>query len=166
MENHYQRTLRKLLVPFALLCLSPFLLAQHDEGVSMVGRDPETPFRYVIVEGVSEIEKFVNKDPKRLHIEVLMEDKAFNEKNLIKLFDLISRRFVSKESLWIAVYTSLDAIFTPEERDGQAMYERVSDYKRFKYAFMYRNGYGDFFYYAIPGKVKEKKVILRAGPTR
>lgn len=126
-------------------------------------RSKSTPFRYVIVMGTSEIERYINQSG-NTDIEVLMEDKAFNEKNLIILFNLLSSRFTEKPGLSVNVFTSLDAILTPEENDGLGLKGPVADYEKFKYAFFNRNGYGEYFRYGIPGKVKDKRVVMKEPP--
>lgn len=97
-----------------------------------------SPFRYVIVAGVSDLEKYVNRFDDSLSLEVLMEDRSFNERNLRQLFELISKRFPNQKLLSIDVYTTLDAIKTPEENDRSNLKGPIEDYKRFKYAFFYR----------------------------
>jgi len=121
-----------------------------------------SPFRYVIVSGVSELEKYVNTNPEKMSIEVLIEDKAFNKANLIKLFEMLSQRFKEKPGLSVNVYTSLDAIRTPEENDGIGLKGPIDSYKRFKYAFYSRNGYGEYFTYGVPGFKPQDVDIARA----
>jgi len=113
----------------------------------------------VIVAGVSEIEKSVNQV--RPSLVVLLDDGAFTEPNLITLFELIGRRYSSEPSLSVDVFTSLKAIRTPEENDALPLWGPIEDYRRFKYAFFVRNGYGEWFTYGIPGRVKEKEVRLK-----
>ena len=36
-----------------------------------------SPFRYIIVKGVSELEEYVNENPDNLSLEVLIENRAF-----------------------------------------------------------------------------------------
>ena len=152
----------RYVIPILVSMLVTFctMVAQTGEANYVTDRNPKTPFRYVIVNGVSEIEQFVNENPQAHSFEVLMEDRAFNEKNLKTLFKLLSTRFSRKGGFSASVYTSMYAIFTPEERDSQSMLQHVSDLKRFKHAYLVRNGYGEYFYYSIPGRIKEKRVII------
>jgi hypothetical protein len=69
------------------------------------------PIRYAIVHNwiFDELEV-----PER-RMEVLMDAKQLNEKNLIKIFDLIKKRFPAPMRLVINIHTSLATIETPEE---------------------------------------------------
>ena len=121
-----------------------------------------SPFRYVIVAGVSRIEKYVNENKESLDLEVLMEDKAFNEDNLRCLFQFLSKRFTERPGLAVYVYTTLDVIDTPEENDHRDLKGPVSKYTRYKHAFYFRNGEkcDERFDYSIPGLLKNKRVYL------
>src|SRR5205085_6018598 len=48
---------------------------------------------------------------------VLLDPKAFSEKNLRELCLLLSKRFRQPDQLVVAVFTSLEQIPTPEEED-------------------------------------------------
>lgn len=145
----------------AVLCVLTTLSTYgQTDAPSRTEKSPDTRFRYVIVKGVSEIEEFVNSDPDDLSIEVLMEDRAFSEKNLKILFRLLGDRYKSKKALSIDVFTSLDAILTPEENDRQPLKGPISDYRKYKFAFYVRNGFGERFSYGIPGKQREKCVVI------
>ena len=137
--------------------------ASHNRSNSKMSRSDNyrAPFRYVIVEGVSKLEKYVNDDPDNLYFEVLMEDQAYTEKNLILLFRMLSARFVERPGLSIYVYTSLSAIRTPEENEDIDLLGPVENYENYKYASFNRNGYGEYFDYGIPGKVRHKLVEIK-----
>lgn len=119
-----------------------------------------SPFRYIIVRGVSKLEEYVNENPDNLSLEVLIENRGFTERNLILLFQLLSKRFTEKPGLTVEVYTSLDAIRTPEENEAINLKGPIDNYKQYKYAFYNRNGYGEYFTYGIPGKVRNKEIVL------
>ena len=116
-----------------------------------------SPFRYVIVAGVTKLDKYVNRFDDSLSMEVLVEDKAFNEKNLRELFGLLSKRFPSQNVLSAWVYTSIDAIKTPEENDHSDLKGPIKNYRQFKYAFFSRrpNKCDSFITYAYPGEEEE-----------
>jgi len=120
-----------------------------------------SPFRYLIVRDVAELQKFVNKDDKVLSLDVLMEDAAFNERNLTDLFSLLSKRFSEHRSLYIYVFTSMQALRTPEEYDRAPLWGPVEKYKKFKYARFSRNDYGERFEYGIPGRTESGEVIIK-----
>ncbi len=75
-----------------------------------------SPFRYVIVS--NKLDPAVSqKDETRRFVEVLLDKKSFSKENLILLFRLISTRFPKESILFVNVYTDLEDIETPEERD-------------------------------------------------
>ncbi|MDQ3633577.1 MAG: hypothetical protein M3405_03585 [Acidobacteriota bacterium] len=123
------------------------------------------PFRYVIVAGVSRLEKHINRDPENsLYLEVIMEDSAFNEKNLKTLFKLLDKRFNKTNSLYIEVYTSLGAILTPEENDRLDLKGSIDDVeKKYKIAKYFRLKDKDkSFTYSIPGMDGKEVLIEQA----
>jgi hypothetical protein len=50
-------------------------------------------------------------------VELVMDEKQFNEENLIKVLELIKKRFPSPFVLRVEVHTNLATIETPEERE-------------------------------------------------
>ncbi|KXK01210.1 MAG: hypothetical protein UZ17_ACD001001881 [Acidobacteria bacterium OLB17] len=81
-----------------------------------------SPFRYVIVYSKVEPQEGEDDVP-RTFVEVLLEPEAFTRANLRKLFDLLQARFPDAQAMEISVYTDLNDIETPEERDEP----RISD---------------------------------------
>lgn len=161
--------MKPLVIAFCLSILYPTLVAQDVGGKNT--KHPSTqvvnnrsPFRYIIVAGVSEIDQYVNSYGVRT-FEVLMEDRAFNKENLITLFKLIGNRYRDNQFLAINVYTSLDAIRTPEEWDEAGLWGPIDGYKNFKFASFDRNLAGEYFSYSIPGKVSRKFVWMKVAPT-
>lgn len=97
-----------------------------------------SPFRYIIFSNLTEKDLELEIPQRRL--EILMDKKAFNEKNLRLLFSLLKNRFPSPVRLDISVHTSLQTIETPEEeetisdhtsREGQLQYHKTALYIRF-----------------------------------
>lgn len=121
------------------------------------------PIRYVIVYNwiFEELES-----PER-RMDVLMKAEQFNEKNLIKIFELIKKKFPMPLRLQINVHTNLATIETPEEnemlRDSSDSRFRHTFFK-YKTAFYMRfeNG-GEGFNYTTKLKpdYKEKDVVLK-----
>lgn len=107
----------------------------------------------------------MNENPENTDIEVLMEDRAFNERNLRILFQILSERFNEKSGLSVEVYTSLDAIRTPEENENIDLKGPIDNYEDYKYAFYFRNGFGEYFQYGIPNRVFRKDVFMKAPPS-
>jgi hypothetical protein len=75
-----------------------------------------SPFRYVIFEDKQTNPTNTDETSLRV-ISVLMDKVAFSESNLIELFSLISKRYPAPKRLDIWVFTSLEQVSTPEERD-------------------------------------------------
>jgi hypothetical protein len=116
----------------------------------------------VIVAGVTDLDKYVNRFDDDLYIEVLIEDAAFNEDNLRNLFKMLSERFADQSVLSVWVYTSMDAIKTPEETDHSRLKGPIDNYKKYKFAhFLIRSNKCDaYFRYAEPGQ-SETKITLK-----
>lgn len=113
-------------------------------GVPGENTEPDRPenfrssFRYIIFSNLTEKELELDIPQRRL--EILMDEKAFNEKNLKLLFALLKKRFPLPIPLEIKVHTSLATIETPEEeetvsdhtsREYQEDYYRTATYSRF-----------------------------------
>lgn len=81
-------------------------------------------FRYAIVS--NNLEGGSRKVSRRF-LEVLIDKSAFNEDNLILLFDLLAKRYPKPHTCFTTVYTSLNDIETPEERDRPLFSEIAGD---------------------------------------
>jgi hypothetical protein len=119
-----------------------------------------SPFRYVILSGNC------NGAENRRFIEVLMDNKAFSERNLKEMFRLLAARFPAPQVLHIDVYTNLEDVSTPEESDEPAlssMPDRVGADK-YHQAFFLRDAYGNewFTYNPNPPLRRIKKVIIKS----
>ena len=96
-------------------------------------------------------------------IDVLISEKQYNKRNLIKVFDLIKERFPLPVYLSINVHTSLATIETPEERDketdGNRLFSEMFKYKTADYDRLV-NGTEGFHYVISLVPYREKIVIL------
>lgn len=80
------------------------------------------PFRYVIVnEALTPAAS--RKDAASRYVEVLLDEKSFSGENLTALFKLVSKRYPKPEALHVNVFTNLEDIETPEEREQPKMSE-------------------------------------------
>jgi len=120
----------------------------------------KSPFRYVVVRDTSEIQRYVN-EPDRASLEVLLDEPAFTEKNLLQLFKLLAERY-REPLVHIWLFTSLDAIRTPEEWDRTNLWGPVENYAKYKYAVFIRDGNGERFIYGIPGVIDSKEVRTKS----
>lgn len=122
-----------------------------------------SPFRYIIVSGETILERYVNRNADAfLMIEVLIEDKDFNENNLKMLSELLSKRFSSAKVFTAYIYTSLEAIKTPEENDKSDLKGPKDDYFKYKRAEFSRNVFGnEWLEYWIPDLMDGKVVVLK-----
>lgn len=103
---------------FLTIILAVFLvpcLAQTGGKDELEKRKKESsyyaPLRYVIV--YNEILKTTGER----ELEILMDEKQFNEKNLLFVFELLKKRFPSPAGLSVYVHTNLATIETPDERE-------------------------------------------------
>jgi hypothetical protein len=120
-----------------------------------------SPFRYVIVSDVTVLQKAINDNPSLRNVEVLMEDAAFTEPNLIKLSQLLTKRFADRQGLFVQIFTSLDAIRTPEEYDEIGLGGLREDYRNYKYALFIRDKAGERLVYEIPGVQERKEIVMK-----
>ena len=121
------------------------------------------PIRYVIVYNWI----FDKLELPERRMDILMDAKQFNEKNLIKIFELIKKRFPNPLDLMINVHTSLATIETPEEnemtKDSQdsRFGHTYTKYKRAGYN-RFENGREAFTYTTkILPYYDEKLVVLK-----
>jgi hypothetical protein len=118
-----------------------------------------SPFRYVIV-----YNDLLDTGIPNRYIQVLMDEKAFNEKNLRELFALLKNRCPQPKHLTVVVRTSLDTIETPEENEkarSQMEAGRLTDaIKKHKDAFYFLKEDGEeFFTYTTSLAPKRKKIV-------
>lgn len=81
-------------------------------------RPARSPFRYIIIS--NEVNN-ASDDPQnaRRHVGVLLDERAFSVETLKELFNLVSIRFPQPDRLEVSVYTSLEQLSTPEERENR-----------------------------------------------
>ncbi|MCW5971460.1 MAG: hypothetical protein KIT57_23375 [Blastocatellales bacterium] len=134
----------------------PYISNQH--------RATRSPFRYVIVSNsISGEESDPNDDAR--HVDVLLDDRAFSETNLKMLFKLLSGRFPLPKVLDVRVYTNLEDVETPEEREAFKASEGPDDPSEYKYrrAFYLRDYYGNewFTYNPTPPSRPTITIVLK-----
>lgn len=88
--------------------------------------EKEPAIRYVIVH--NEIDPSLGEgDSERRFVEILMDSRVFTKRNVAVLGERVSKRFLNPSLLYINVFTSLDDVETPEERDGPKISNSASD---------------------------------------
>lgn len=99
------------------------------------------------------------------YVEVLLDERAFSENNLKELFRLVSKRFSTPRALHVQVYTNLEDVETPEEKEKGKISETPFDpnLERHHQAFYLRDDEGNewFTYNPNPPDGETKKVILK-----
>lgn len=103
------------------------------------------PIRYVIV-----YNDIFDLNPEERRISILMFPNQFNRQNLIKVFELIKKRFPIPVRLDINVHTSLATIETPEESEmtDDSLNTRFRKQEnKYKIALFLRNEEGENFCY-------------------
>lgn len=121
------------------------------------------PIRYAIVYN----SLFLDDTERR--IDILMDEKQFNEENLKTVFELVKKRFPEPSRLGITVHTNLATIETPEENEmvKDSHDSRFSKIKfSYKRAFFMRfeNGREALIYTTnIYPNYQEKTVVLSEG---
>lgn len=125
-----------------------------------INRSPEsTRVPYAIV--LNEIDP---EDKDRRQVVVLVKDLAFNRENLIRILWLIELRYPKPGGIQLDVYTDLEDIETPEERDGPHMTNHknreVKTYKGNYAVFirLARGKYGNCLMYFSDGRFQEVKI--------
>lgn len=122
---------------------------QNQEEINEIKRQQKfrSPFRYIIVSNITEKELELTIPQRRL--EILMDEKAFSEKNLKLLFNLLEKRFPLPIPLEIIVHISLATIETPEEKematDGNRLFDEIESHKSAQYV-RFSDGKKGFIY--------------------
>ena len=122
-----------------------------------------SPFRYVIVNNEVIDDSGDPKDAYR-YVEVLLDEKAFSEATLKKLFKLLSKRFPKPSTMDVSVSTNLEQVDTPEERDEPKVSEAPAtpSLNRYPSALLIRIDGNELFRYTPnPPNTEMKTVILR-----
>jgi hypothetical protein len=150
-----------MLVVLGLICFSNYQTSAQDNRNRELEKESKylSPVRYVIV--YNEIIQ-LNSSERRL--DLIMDEKQFNKENLIKIFDLMKKRYPSPFRLNIEVHTSLATIETPEEKekvhsnvgrlDNEFFTHKTAGYTRFN------NGREAFVYTANLSPYEGETVVL------
>lgn len=144
--------------------MGSIVLAQERKAPKLTAtatKSGPSPFRYVIV-----YNDLDNEGTNFRHIELLLDPKAFSKKTLVELFGLLKKRFPQPLVLGVFVYTSLENIETPEERDVRQLSESPNDPQQWKYhhATLVRDGFGsEWFRYTTNLKRRQEKFVILKG---
>lgn len=140
------------------LCMVLQVSSQHKTVIQ--NTKSERSFRYVIFSNL--IQEFDDSKLNSRNIDILMDEKAFSEDNLVKLFFMISKRFPEPEFLNVSIYTNLEQTSTPEEMDQGATSEKEDlTSNHYSWAVYIRTDSNEFFNYTpIKRKSDIKSVDL------
>lgn len=121
------------------------------------------PIRYAIVYNFTSDLGIGRRD-----IDVLMDENQFNKENLIKVFELIKKRFPSPTLLYIKVHTNLSTIETPEEIEMASdntnrLFKKFFLYKMANY-FRFNDGTESFEYTIAISPYRTESVSLKSEP--
>lgn len=117
---------------------------------------PRSPFRYVIIENKIDPKMGAGDEDRRV-VEVVMDAKSFSRNNLITLFNLISERFPKPRLTYINVFTDLNDVETPEERDQPKISERdTKDSQSGDMAIFIGSGKKKFFIYIFKTEILKR----------
>lgn len=165
----------KTRVALSLALCAGLLLQDYNLGAASNGymsrvasqhNSSKSSFRYVIINNEVTNDLDLSDDGYR-YVEVLLDDKAFSEENLGKLFELVSKRFPTPKVLHVQVYTSLEDVETPEEREEGKISEVSADPSADNYhrAFYLRDADGNewFSYNPYPPSREIRTVRLKGG---
>jgi hypothetical protein len=154
----------------AVLCSFLLLISGGLEGVNGNRVSPaqkhynyRSPFRYVIVSNEIIDGRGNPKDAFR-YVEVLLDEKAFNEETLRELFKLLSKRFPKPKSMDVSVSTNLEQVDTPEEREAGKISEAPANptLDRYPSALLIRQDDNELFRYTPnTPSTKMKTVVIK-----
>jgi hypothetical protein len=124
-----------------------------------------SPFRYVIVSNEI-INVTGDAEDAFRHITVLLDERSFSEQTLKELFMLVSKRFLQPSRLEIRVYTNLEQIDTPEEKDlggeSELPYDPTTD-KYHRALFIRSRDGGELFRYSVSTPVRSLRTVIIKG---
>lgn len=129
------------------------------------GNSYRSPFRYIIVSNDVRNDGLGPEDAQR-SVSILLDEKAFSELTLAELFKLLSKRYPDPKWLNVWLYTSLEQISTPEEKDTSAEISepnsnRESDKHRWAFYVRKVDGRESYRYNTNPPTNRTKTVILK-----
>lgn len=147
------------------LCIGLLLTAKSSAEVNklMSLEQYKSPFRYVIVSNEIIDGRGDPKDAVR-YVEVLLDDKSFNEETLRELFRLLSKRFPKPQVMHVEVSTNLEQVDTPEEREAGKISEAPTNpaLDRYPSALLIRQGGNELFRYTPkPPNTEMKTVVIK-----
>lgn len=132
-----------------------------------------SPFDYVIVQDKVMVDY---DDPAYTHrnVIVLLDSKAFSEETLRQLFALLSKRFRSPDRLTVDVYTNIEQVDTPEEREaGKIFFEssigagkpspKELNLRKYPYAILIRQNGNELFRYKRKVRYSKLKTVVLKG---
>lgn len=104
-----------------VVCISVYSIFGYSAAFSQKTRDTKSIsskgiVKYVFVDNRIDPSRGVG-DAESRFVEVLIDNKSFGKQNLIDMFRLVSKRFENPVLLFVNVFTRLNDIQTPEERD-------------------------------------------------
>lgn len=148
-----------LLVTLLIVCFVPISGQISDNR--QLRNESVSSFRYVIIENRLDEDK--NTGERSRVVEILLDKKAFSEKNLRLLFQLVSKRFSDAKLLDVWVHSSLEQAPTPEERDeGGTSRNPNESTKKYYWAVYLRSLDDEYFRYSpITDKSDNKLVQLK-----
>ena len=99
------------------------------------------------------------------HVEIFLDEKAFNEKNLAILLGYLSDKYSKWKYLVVVVHTNWAQLQFPSDCPGSGISEQPADPHEFDYqqAVMYRTGENQFFNYNPVLKNSEMKTVIVKG---
>lgn len=120
-------------------------------------------FRFVILS--DEVYDATGKKDMTRSMQVLMDDKAFSEENLTKLFKLLLKKYPKPNWMDVSVVTNLEQVATPEESEREMIMSHTNNHPEFglyNHAILRRHGGDEFFRFTInPPKTEMKTVVLK-----
>lgn len=123
-----------------------------------------SPFRYVIVN--NEVNDG-SGDPRGAYryVEVLLDEKAFSEETLKALFKLVSKRFPKPNDMDVYIWTNLEQVDTPEEKDEPKVSEAPDNPALDKYptALLIRKDGNELFRYTLKAPNTDMKTVVIKG---
>lgn len=165
--------MKYLLASIILACYFVYSGVGYTHNRISQDRAYTSSFRYVIVYN----EVIEDKDEPSYtnrRVEVLLDRKAFSEKTLRQLFALLSKRFPSPDSLTVDVYTSLEQVETPEEKEaGKVVAEGPNGrgkptreeliFRKYPFAGLMRQDGNELFRYTFNSRNSKVKTVILKG---
>jgi hypothetical protein len=120
----------------------------------------QVEFRYIIFN--NSVRNFGDPEAGIRNIDVLLDEKAFSEENLKKLFRVLSKGYPKPELLLIEVITNLEQSHTPGLPQTSAEPDNPN-YDNYHWATYHRDKENEFFRYNPNPPSKETKTVVLKG---